>query len=138
MYNPAIVEPMRKELTNLGFKELRSPEEVNDAFGNSSGTTNLCVVNSVCGCAAGGARPGVKLALENQKLPASLTTVFAGQDKEATAAARGFFVGYAPSSPSMALLKNGKVVYMLERSDIEGSSPEQIAEKLRAAFNSFC
>ena len=136
MYNPQLVQPMREELTSIGVQELLTPEDV-DSNLQSSGTA-LVVVNSVCGCAAGGARPGVAMALQNEKRPEKAFTVFAGQDKEATAKAREFFVGYPPSSPSAALLKDGNIVFMLERTDIEGFSPEQISEKLIKAFEEHC
>ncbi len=137
MYDPRIVEPMREELTRIGVTELRSPQEVDKVLGERSGTV-LVVVNSVCGCAAGGARPGVTLALKHAKKPSKLTTVFAGQDKEATERARSYFAEFPPSSPAMALLKDGKVVEMLERRDIEGHSPQEIAAKLTAAFERHC
>ena len=137
MYDPNIVEPMRKELTTLGVQELRTPEEVDGTLKGASGTV-MVVVNSVCGCAAGAARPGVRLALKHSKLPQKLLTVFAGQDKEATDRARSYFTGYPPSSPSIALLKDGEVVKMIHRRDIEGFSAEQIAAKLTAAFDEFC
>jgi putative YphP/YqiW family bacilliredoxin len=134
MYDPQIVAPMRAELTNIGVQELKTAEEVDQALKNSSGTM-LVVVNSVCGCAAGGARPGVKLALQHATRPDKLFTVFAGQDKEATERARSYFVGYPPSSPSMALFKDGKIVKMIHRHDIEGHSPQEIAQKLTQAFD---
>lgn len=137
MYDPKLVQPMREELTKLGVVELRTAEEVDRELAGTEETV-LVVVNSVCGCAAGGARPGVKLALGHAKLPAKITTVFAGQDKEATERARSYFVGYPPSSPCMALLKGGEVVHMLHRRDIEGRSPDQIAKQLTAAFDQFC
>ena len=137
MYDPRIVEPMRKQLTELGVRELRTAQEVDQELGVKSGTV-LVVVNSVCGCAAGGARPAVALALKHNKTPARLTTVFAGQDKEATERARGYFAEFPPSSPSMALLKDGKTVEMIERRDIEGHTPQEIAAKLIAAFDRHC
>ena len=137
MYNPSMVQPMRDELTSIGIKELKTPEEV-DSYLKESAGTKMIVVNSICGCAAGGARPGVKMALQGDKKPDSVATVFAGQDTEATERARSYFHGYPPSSPSAALLKDGKVVYMLERRDIEGSRADEIAEKLRTAFEKFC
>ena len=137
MYPEDMVKPMRDELVRIGFNELKTAEEVDSVLGQNSGTV-LCVVNSVCGCAAGGARPGVALALKNGKLPTKLTTVFAGVDREATEKARGYFRGYPPSSPSMALFKDGKVVYMLERKDIEGHTPAQIAENLKKGFDQHC
>ena len=137
MYNPSLVEPMREELTSLGIQELRTESDVDEVLGQNQGTV-LVVVNSVCGCAAGAARPGVKLALENPKKPTKITTVFAGQDKEATEKARSYFQGYPPSSPSAALIKDGHVVFMLQRRDIEGYSALEIADKLKNAFNEFC
>lgn len=137
MYDPRLVQPMREELTALGVKELTSADEVNKNLKDLPGTA-LVVVNSVCGCAAGGARPGVAIAMEHNKKPDRFFTVFAGQDKEATDAARSYFLGYAPSSPSMALLKDGQVAFMLERRDIEGFSPQEIAAKLTAAFEEHC
>ena len=137
MYPPALVKPMREELTSLGVQELTTSEEVDAALKDAEGTT-LVIVNSVCGCAAGSARPAVKLALGHDKLPSKVTTVFAGQDKEATAQARSYFVGLPPSSPSMALLKDGQVVHMIHRTDIEGYTAEQIADKLTSAFDSHC
>lgn len=137
MYDPKMVQPMREELTKLGVVELRSAAEVEQVLEGTEDTV-LVVVNSVCGCAAGGARPGVKLALNHAKLPSKVTTVFAGQDKEATDRARSYFVGYPPSSPCMALLKAGEVVHMVHRRDIEGRSPEQIAKQLTDAFDQFC
>ena len=137
MYDPNLVQPMREELTAAGVKEMLTAQDVDQVLGQKQGTV-LVVVNSVCGCAAGGARPSVKIALQHNKLPDSVTTVFAGQDKDATERARSYFVGFPPSSPSMALLKDGEVVYMLHRQDIEGYSPEQIASQLIAAFDSHC
>jgi putative YphP/YqiW family bacilliredoxin len=136
MYDPNLVQPMREELTSLGVKEMRSAAEV-DAELKDYAEPVLVIVNSVCGCAAGCARPGVALALKHDKLPSKVTTVFAGQDKEATARAREYFIGLPPSSPSMALLKNGQVVHMVHRHDIEGHSPEQIAEQLTTAFDTY-
>lgn len=137
MYDPRIVEPMRAELTQAGAQELRTAAEVDQALTGAAGTV-LVVVNSVCGCAAGAARPAVRLALQHSKLPAKVYTVFAGQDKEATDRARSYFHGFAPSSPSMALLKDGEVVAMVPRHEIEGRSAEQIAQSLKAAFDTFC
>ena len=137
MYNPALVQPMRDELTSLGVTELTTVSEVDEVLSKKEGTV-LVVVNSVCGCAAGAARPGVKLALQNDKKPSKVTTVFAGQDKEATDKARSYFLGYPPSSPSAALLKDGEVVFMLQRRDIEGYSALEISEKLKTAFNEHC
>ncbi len=136
MYNPALVQPMREELSSIGVRELLTPDDVDSAI-KLSGTT-LVVVNSVCGCAAGGARPGVAKALQHLKKPDHLTTVFAGQDKEATERARSYFHGFPPSSPSVALLKDGEIVFMLQRKDIEGYSAEEISEKLVSAFETYC
>ena len=137
MYNPAIVQPMREELVNAGFQELTDEAAVDAALKDSTGTV-LVVVNSVCGCAAGGARPGVIASLQGAKKPEKLTTVFAGQDKEATERARSYFTGYPPSSPAVGLLKDGKLVHMVERQGIEGHSPEQIAANLQAAYEQHC
>jgi putative YphP/YqiW family bacilliredoxin len=137
MYPEEFVEPMRQELTRIGFQEMRSPAQVDEVLSKPSGTV-LVVVNSICGCAAGRARPAVAMALENKSRPEVLTTVFAGQDLDATTRARGYFTGYPPSSPSVALLRDGKLVYMLERKDIEGRDPYTIAEDLTQAFDKFC
>jgi putative YphP/YqiW family bacilliredoxin len=136
MYPEPLVAPMRQELTRHGVEELRTPEQV-DARLPQSGTT-LVVVNSVCGCAARNARPAVAEALQHAVKPDASTTVFAGQDTAATQRARDYFTGYAPSSPSIALLKDGKLVYMLERWQIEGRSSTAIAEDLRTAFERHC
>ena len=136
MYPEPLVAPMRQELTRLGVEELRSPEQV-DAKLPQPGTT-LVVVNSVCGCAARNARPAVAEALQHAARPDAATTVFAGQDTAATQRAREYFTGYAPSSPSIALLKDGKLVFMLERWQIEGRAAEQIARDLTAAFDRHC
>jgi putative YphP/YqiW family bacilliredoxin len=135
-YPEHFIAPMREELTVLGFEALRTPEEV-DAAVSRSGTT-LLVVNSVCGCAAGKARPGIALALAHGARPEHLTTVFAGGDVEATAQARAHMAPHPPSSPSIALLKDGKVSFMLERREIEGRPAQSIAEILRAAFEEHC
>ena len=137
MYPEMMVQPMREELTRIGFQELKTPDEVDSVLGKAQGTT-LVVVNSICGCAAGKARPGVALALRNPVRPEVLATVFAGQDTEATERARGYFQEYPPSSPSVALLRDGKAVFMLERREIEGRGPEEIAAQLTAAFERFC
>ena len=137
MYPEELVKPMREELTTIGFKELHSPEEVDQVMTRQDGTT-LLMVNSVCGCAAGNARPGVRMALNNPKLPDRFVTVFAGQDAEATRQARSYIAGYPPSSPSMALFKDGKLVHMIPRHQIEGRMPDQIASELRSAFDKFC
>ncbi len=136
MYDERLVAPMRAELTRLGIEEMRTPEEV-DARLKEDGTA-LVVVNSVCGCAARNARPAVARALQHGVKPDRLTTVFAGQDADATRQARSYFAGYAPSSPQIALLRNGKVVFMLERFQIEGRSTEEIAADLVGAFDKFC
>jgi len=133
-YDPVLVQPMRDELTRLGARELSTAEEVDGALGPSSGTV-LVVVNSVCGCAAQNARPAVALAVENGVQPDDMVTVFAGQDVEATARARSYFAGYRPSSPSIAVLQDGDVAFMLERHQIEGRSAEAIAADLTAAFD---
>lgn len=137
LYDPFMVQPMREELTNIGFKELRTAEEVDDAMENAKGTT-LLLVNSVCGCAAGQARPGVALSLTNSVVPDNLYTVFAGQDVEATAQARSHILGYPPSSPSMALFKDGELVTMIERHQIENRSAEQVAAFLTETYNKYC
>jgi putative YphP/YqiW family bacilliredoxin len=137
MYDEMIVGPMRQELTRLGIQETRTPEEVEAVLGEKKGTV-LVVVNSVCGCAAGMARPAVAMALENETLPDRMITVFAGNDREATQRAREYFVGYRPSSPSIALIKDGQVVKMLERWQIEGRQAHDIAAELSAAFNEHC
>jgi putative YphP/YqiW family bacilliredoxin len=136
-YPEIMIRPMREELTRLGVKELRTAAEVDEALQHSPGTV-MVVVNSICGCAAGKARPGVALALENQTRPDQVVTVFAGADIEATEKARGYFTGYGPSSPSIALLKDGKLVYMLERRQIEGKDARAIADELRTAFDLHC
>ena len=135
-YPEHFLAPMREELTRIGFEELRTPEAVDEAV-KRTGTT-MVVVNSVCGCAAGKARPGIALALRNGVRPDHLATVFAGGDIEATARAREYFAPYPPSSPSVALLKDGKLVYMLERRDIEVSGSVAIADRLQAAIKEFC
>jgi putative YphP/YqiW family bacilliredoxin len=137
MYDPFIVQPMRDELTNIGFKELRSPQEVDESMENAEGIS-LLLVNSVCGCAAGQARPGIALALTSDAVPKNLFTVFAGQDADATAQARSYIQGYMPSSPSMAMFKDGELVFMLERHQIENRSAEQVAGSLMEAFGQFC
>ncbi|MFN8641903.1 MAG: BrxA/BrxB family bacilliredoxin [Candidatus Binatia bacterium] len=135
-YPEPFIAPMREELTALGFEELRTPEAVDQAVARPG--TTLLVVNSVCGCAAGKARPGIAMALRHQTTPAHLATVFAGADIESTAQARAHLAPYPPSSPSIALLKDGKVAFMLERRDIEGRPAERIAEALQAAFDQHC
>lgn len=137
MYPEQFVTPMREELTRVGFREMRNADEV-DAVLQEKDRTVLVVVNSVCGCAAGKARPAVVNALGNAARPDVLATVFAGQDQEATARARSYFSGYAPSSPSVALLRDGKVEFMLERRDIESRDAFAIADALKKAFDKFC
>ena len=137
MYPEQIVAPMRQELTRLGVEEMRTPEEVDAKLKDAPGTT-LVVVNSICGCAARMARPAVAMALQNPAKPDTLTTVFAGQDADAANRARGYFTGYPPSSPQIALLKDGEVVFMLERWQIEGRSADVIAEDLVGAFDEHC
>jgi putative YphP/YqiW family bacilliredoxin len=137
MYDPQLVQPMREELTRIGFQELRTPAEV-DAVLTAENVATLVVVNSVCGCASGRARPATALALQHGKRPARLLTVFAGQDAEATARARSYFTGYAPSSPQVALFKDGKLVFMLERRNIEGRNVHDIAADLTGAFDLYC
>jgi putative YphP/YqiW family bacilliredoxin len=136
-YPEIMIRPMREELTRLGAKELKTSAEVNETLQNLVGTV-MVVVNSICGCAAGKARPGVALALGHQTRPDHVVTVFAGADIEATETARGYFTGYAPSSPSIALLKNAKLVYMMERRQIEGKDATAIAEELKQAFDRYC
>lgn len=135
-YPEPFIAPMREELARLGFEDLRTPEAVTDAV-KRAGTT-LLVVNSVCGCAAGKARPGIALSLREGKRPEHLTTVFAGGDIEATTEARAHLAPYPPSSPSIALLKDGAVVFMLERRDIENQSADAIATSLQAAYDAHC
>ena len=138
MYNPQLVQPMREELTNAGFKELLTPDQVRSILGENNGT-KLLVINSVCGCAAGSARPGVVKAMsEVSKKPDQLLTVFAGQDKEATETARSFLHGYPPSSPSVALLKDGEVIHFIPRQHIEGYTAAEIAENLKNAIEKYC
>ena len=136
-YPEMMIQPMRQELTRLGVEELRTPEAVDETLQNSTGTV-MVVVNSICGCAAGKARPGVALALQNPTRPDKVVTVFAGGDIEATEKARGYFTGYPPSSPSIALLKDGQLVYMMERRQIEGRDAYQISDELKQAFEKFC
>ena len=136
-YPESFIGPMREELTRLGVKELRTPEAVDAAVRGTPGTLML-VVNSMCGCAAGRARPGIALALQHHVTPDVVATVFAGGDIEATDRARGYLTGYRPSSPSVALLRNGQLVFMLERFQIENQSAEAIGHALTAAFDKFC
>ena len=137
MYPPEIVEPCRLDLTEAGVEEMRTPEEVDGVLGTQEGTA-LVVINSVCGCAAGNARPGVKMALQHEKLPGKVTTVFAGVDGEATHKVRSYIAGYPPSSPSIALFKDGQPVFVMERHMIEGRSPQEIAFDLVSAFDQHC
>lgn len=136
-YDPRLVQPMREELTSLGFEELLTPDDVDRAVGQSEGTV-LVVVNSVCGCAAGKARPGVRLAVQHDLVPDKLTTVFAGMEMDAVDRARSHFTGYPPSSPQIGLLKGGKLVFMMERQDIEGREANDIAARLVEAFDKHC
>lgn len=138
MYDERLVAPMREDLTKIGFTELRTPAEVDTAVRETPGTT-LVFVNSVCGCSARMARPALRLALgRNGARPDHLTTVFAGQDADATARARSYFTGYPPSSPSISILRDGELVYMMERWQIEGRPAEAIATELVAAFEQYC
>jgi len=136
-YDPGFVQPMREELTRLGFLELKTPDQVDASVREGNGTL-LLVVNSVCGCAAGRARPGVALALQHDRRPDHLATVFAGMELEATDRARGYFAPYPPSSPQIALFKEGRLVFMLERKDIERRPPDEIARDLVGAFDAHC
>ncbi len=136
MYPESIVKPMKAELTTAGFEDLMNPEDVDKAI-TAEGTV-LMVVNSVCGCAAGAARPGVRKSLENAKTPGKLTTVFAGFDTDAVAQARKHFAPYPPSSPAIALFKNGELVHFVERHNIEGRNANAIAEHLKAVYDEFC
>ena len=137
MYPQEIVIPCREELTEIGVEELKTPEEVEAVLSRQKGTVML-VVNSVCGCAAGSARPGVRLALKHATIPDRVATVFAGVDTEATARARDYMEGFPPSSPSVAIFKNGDLVYLMERHMIEGREPEEIARELKGAFDRHC
>jgi putative YphP/YqiW family bacilliredoxin len=136
-YSEILIHPMRQDLLQLGFEETKTPEQVDAVINQSSGTV-MIVVNSVCGCAAGKARPGIAIALQQSNKPDRLATVFAGGDIEATERARSYFRGYRPSSPSIALLKNGQIVFMLERHEIEGRDEFQVAEVLKNAFDQHC
>lgn len=136
-YDPRFVQPMREELTRLGFTELLTPDQVDAEVRKEDGTL-LVVVNSVCGCAAGRARPGVALALQHRRRPDRLATVFAGMELDATDRARDYFAPYPPSSPQIGLFKDGRLVFMLERKDIEGRHPEEIARDLVGAFDTHC
>lgn len=136
MYPPELVKPMREDLTKAGFTELHTSNEVEEAL-QKPGTT-LIVVNSVCGCAAANARPGANMSLNNAKKPDQILTVFAGVDREAVEAARAHMIPFPPSSPSMALFKDGELVHMLERHHIEGRPAEMIADNLKNAYNEYC
>ena len=136
MYQAKLVKPMREDLTSVGFVELKDSSDVNTQVPNCE--TAVLIVNSVCGCAAANARPGVKHSLENEKTPAKLFTVFAGVDKEATDAARSLMVPFPPSSPCIAVFKNGELVHMLERHHIEGRTAEIISENLKQAYDQYC
>jgi putative YphP/YqiW family bacilliredoxin len=137
MYPEIMVIPMREELTRMGVEELRTAEEVDRAIVNQPGT-GMVIVNSICGCAAGRMRPAVRVALQNSARPEKMFTVFAGQDTEATERARSYFTGYPPSSPSIALFRDGKLVYMMQRSDIEHREAADIAAELKKTFDKFC
>lgn len=136
-YPEIMIKPMREDLTRLGVEELRTAQAVDETVANSKGTL-MVVVNSICGCAAGKARPGIALALQHDVKPDKVATVFAGADIEATERARSYFTGYGPSSPSIGLLKEGKLVYILERYQIEGRDATQIAGELTKAFDEYC
>jgi len=136
-YSELMIRPMREELTRIGVEELRTPEDVDKTLSNSEGTV-MVVVNSICGCAAGKARPGIAQALQHSVRPDKVATVFAGADIEATEKARSYFTGYESSSPSIALLKDGKLVWMLERRQIEGKDASQVASELTQAFDQYC
>ena len=136
-YDERIVAPMREEVRRIGAKELKTSADVDAALGDAKGTT-LVFVNSVCGCAAGGARPALEAALKHSTLPQAVVTVFAGQDIEATSRARQYFADYQPSSPSFALLRDGEPVFMVHRHMIEGRSPGMVAKELTAAFDKYC
>ncbi len=136
-YPEMMVAPMREDLVRIGFNELKTPEEVDQLFGSETRTT-LLVVNSVCGCAAGAARPGVFLSLQGEAKPEVLTTVFAGQDLDATERARQYLVGYPPSSPAVALFKDQELVYMMERHQIERSTAQEIGKTLQEAYAEHC
>ena len=136
-YPEALIAPMRNDLVQLGFKELKTPDEVDEVLGTEQRTT-VVAINSVCGCSAGAMRPAVAASLANEIKPEVLVTVFAGQDLEATERARDYFTGYPPSSPAVALMKDGELVYMLERHQIEGRHPLEIADTLKAAYDEHC
>lgn len=137
MYPELMVLPMREELTRLGIQELRTAAEVDRAVANQPGTT-MVIVNSICGCAAGRMRPAVRMALDHGRRPERMFTVFAGEDKEATERARSYFTGYPPSSPSVALLRDGNLVHMMQRSDIEHREAADIAAEMKKVFDKYC
>jgi len=137
MYDPIMTAPMRDELTQAGVKSLATAADVDAVLGAKQGTA-LVVVNSVCGCAAANARPGVILAMRHKKLPQKVVTVFAGVDRDATDSARSYFKGYMPSSPSMALIKDGQCIFVLQRHEIEGRDPQAIAKRLTDVFDQHC
>lgn len=138
MYDENFVQPMRQELTKIGFQELKNAAEVENTINTAKGTVAIAI-NSVCGCAAGCFRPGINIAMQNtSKRPELLTTVFAGQEPEATAKAREYIIGYPPSSPCFALLKDGELVFMLERKDIQGKTPDQLGQDIKTAFEKYC
>lgn len=138
MYDQDAVQPMRDELIAVGFTELLTPEQVDEAINVKDDKTILVMINSVCGCAAGSARPGVSLALQNDIIPDKLYTGFAGQERDAVDRIRQYIKGFPPSSPSVALFKNGELLYFMRRMDIEGYSAEQIADTLTKVFNKYC
>jgi putative YphP/YqiW family bacilliredoxin len=137
-YPEMMVVPMRQDLVRFGFQELKTPDDVDTVLGKADSGTVLVAVNSVCGCAAGAMRPAVAMSLENENRPEVLTTVFAGQDLDATERARGYITGYPPSSPAVALFKDGQLAYMMERHQIEGRTADQIATDLRSAYDEVC
>jgi bacilliredoxin len=137
-YPDLMIAPMRRELTDAGFAELRTPEEVDEFISGNREGTALIAVNSICGCAAGSMRPALVRALGMAARPQSLGTVFAGKDLEATERARGYFTGYPPSSPAVALFKDGELVFMMERHELKGRHPQMVADELTAAFDKFC
>ena len=138
MYDQDAVQPMRDELIAVGFKELLTVKDVDEALLVNDDKTTLVMINSVCGCAAGSARPGVSLALQHKTIPDKLCTVFAGQERDAVDHARKLITNYPPSSPSVAMFKNGKLIYFMPRLEIEGNSPEHIANELKDAFDKLC
>ena len=137
-YPEMMVAPMREDLVRIGFEELRTADDVDRILGGDDDATTLLVVNSICGCAAGAARPGVYLSLQGEARPKRLTTVFAGQDLDATARAREYITGFPPSSPAVALFKDGELAYFMERHQIEGRHPDDIASDLKAAYEEHC